>query len=316
MIIVITGDPHEAMSRYRSVRAEFFGDSPEQVIEALDPDRVHAELMSGSLFGGKKLVYLDSALFDAKWLASILKWAPMLDGRSDRMLVVRDVAKPLDRRRLAKLKKAPGVELVHFSDLKTAREAMDFAYSYMSENGFEADPGAVELLVKIVGHDRGVIASEIDKLMSAAQRLTMKYVANCAFPSSGETVHFKLYSALADGDEIEARAQAAQMTADGIPPLAVLASMVKLLATTMAGPETYDVEQNELNEGWIGTGKPKKVSKFMANIYHKIFERMGERRILNTIAQSGDSIAVLRLSMNPDMETTRVDHIIGEICRE
>lgn len=313
---IVTGDRHEVERHYRELRESFFGSDPECVVDAVDRDRVHAELMSGSFFVSKKLVHLDSALFDSDWTDALARWAPHVAPRSDRLLVVRDVGASLDRRRLSRFKKSDDVVLVHFDELKSPKDAARFAYAHLKKRGAGADPGAVELLVRIVGNNRGLIASEIDKLMSVANRLTTNYVAACAFPSGGEAAHMILYSALADGDEITARSQTCDLLAEGIAPLALLASIVKILSATLAGAAPYHAERNVWNEAWMGPEKAKKVTTFMANIYRRLFERMGEKRILNTIEKSVDSLAALRLSADRDVEKTRVDRIVGEICRE
>ena len=313
---VITGDRHETERSFRELRSKFFGDSPQNVIEVEDCARAHAELMCGSLFVSKALVHIRSSLIDPEWIAQIIKWAPHLSPREDRLLVVRDVGSSLDRRKISKLKRNDDVVLLHFDELKKPRDAVQFAVSYMKEKRYSADAGAIELLVRIVGNDRGLIVSEIDKLMSVANRLTMKYVTACAFPSGAEGTHIELYMALGEGNEIIARKQVAELMADGIPPLAILGSIMKILSVTMAGPEQYGVEQNKLNESWMGSEKPKKVTTFMRNIYVKIFERMGRERILNVMTTYGASLAAIRLSLNGDIEKTRVDQLIGEICRE
>jgi len=312
----MTGDHYEVERHYRKEREIFFGAGSYDVVDVTECDRAYAELMSGSLFGSKRLVHLDSVLFNSDWAEFIANVSPAAAGRDDRLFVVRDVGASLDRRKLAKLKKLDSVLFWHCDGLKDASQAFVFVFDYCRMKGIDHDRDALELLVKMVGNDRGLIASELDKLASLGKRITERFVSSCAFFSSGDGAHFVLYSALASGDEALAREQVAVMLSNGIPPLAVLSSIVKLLSTTVAGPTRYKFERNEMNESWIGSAKPKKTSAFMAKIYEKMFVRMGEERILNTIAQSADSLAAIRLSANLDIEKERVDRIVGEICRE
>ena len=312
-ILFLTGDRFETGRSYRSVREKFFGADPEEIVNVQDCDRAHAEIMFGSLFGTKRLVHLDSSLYDTEWNELIIGIAPRIDGT--RLMVIRDVEKSLDRRKLSKLKKIPNVLFWHFDELKNQRESVLFIQELCREAGIESDRDAAELLAAMVGDNRGLIASELEKLALPGKRLTRRYVAACAFPSSHDAAHFVLYMAIADGKEVEIREQTSMMMSDGIPPLVIIASVVKLLSSAVAG-NGYAVERNERNESWMGTEKGKSETPFMSNIYRRTFERIGERRILTAIAESTDSLAALRLSSDPDMEKTRVDRMIGAICQE
>jgi len=312
-ILFLTGDRFETGRNYRGVREKFFEADPEEIVDVQDCDRAYAEIMFGSIFGTKRLVHLDSSLYDTDWNDLIIRIAPRID--NTRLMVIRDVEKSLDRRKLSKLKKIPNVLFRHFDELKNQHESISFAQEFCRETGTEYDRDAVELLVAMVGNNRGLIASEIEKLALPGKKLTRRYVAACAFPSSHDAAHFVLYMAIADGNEVEIREQTSMMMSDGIPPLVIIASTVKLLSCAIAGNQ-YVVERNERNESWMGAEKRKPDTPFMSNIYRRIFERIGERRILTAIAESADSLAALRLSSDPDMEKTRVDRMIGTICRE
>jgi len=313
-IIFITGDHHEVECEYHRLKSEFFGTDPHVVAGVECFNRAFAELMTPSLFGSKKLVHLDSLQFDKEWIPLIVRCAT--EDNPLRMMVVRDVSKTLDRRKLGKLKKVENVEFRHYAPLERRDDAFGFAWNHCSAAGIECDRDAIDLLVAVVGNDRGLLASEIDKLAPLKVRLTKSCVATYAFPSSHECAHFVLYGALADGRESEARDQVELLMSDGIPALSVIASIVKLLATTAAGANRYVPVQNDLNKDWLGEEKIKNATPFMANIYRRMFERMGEKRILNTIEQSAAGLAALRLSSDVDVEKTRVDRLIGEICRE
>jgi len=313
-IYFITGDHYEVDRQYHELRSDFFGTDQHVVVDVDDCDRAFAELMTPSLFGSKKLVRLDSSLFDKDWMELITRCA--VYDNPLRTMVVRDVGKSLDRRKLGKLKKVDNVVFCHSALLDRRDDAVGFALKHCGATGVEFDRDAVELLVAVVGIDRGLLASEIDKLASLKVRLTKSIVSTYAFPSSHECAHFILYSAIADGREADAREQTALLMSDGIPALAILASILKLLSTTAAGAHRYIPVRNELNEEWMGSEQVKDATAFMANIYRRIFERMGEERILNMIEQSTAGLAALRLSSVVDIEKTRVDRLIGAICRE
>jgi len=316
LVLFITGDRYVASHTYSEVKSQFFGSDDEDVVDITDIKTARIELLSASLFSSKRMLHLDSSLFNADWLSLIIKCATHIPG--DRMLVVRDIGKSLDRRKIGKLKKINEVEFRHCAPLGKHSDAVSFAYSYCDSLGLTHVGNSVRKMVMLTGNDRGLIASEIDKMATVGTKMTERYVEGCVFPSSSEAVHFMLYNALAEGHIRKAMDQFNGMVYEGIPAISILGSIVKLLSGALVenSGTGYVVPINERNESWMGKDKPKKKSGFMKTICRKIFARMGEKHILNTISKATVGLSALRLASNPAMEKTRVDQLIGAICQE
>ena len=120
---------------------------------------------------------------------------------------------------IAKFKCIEGSKIVNcgaeFTE-KDDNEITSFIKTRFSKQNKEINSDAIKAFINIVGRDRGMITSEIDKLALAAPiKITSEFIIENAFPSSKEAILFKLNNAL-DGTYSESIELLEQFLESGI----------------------------------------------------------------------------------------------------
>lgn len=100
-------------------------------------------------------------------------------------------------------KKIPGNKVVNNGDSLTENESGDsinFVQQYFAKKGIGIDVSEAKLLVQIVGFDRGMLKSDIDKMaLTATSPITSEFIIENAFPSSKEALLYKINNAILSG---------------------------------------------------------------------------------------------------------------------
>jgi len=94
----------------------------------------------------------------------------------------------------------PNVKIINNGvvlDEKNPDATADFIKQKFEQNGKQIAPNEIQLLVKIVGHGKGLLDSEIDKLcIQCPSPIPAKYILSHAFPTAKESLLYKLGDAL------------------------------------------------------------------------------------------------------------------------
>lgn len=104
---------------------------------------------------------------------------------------------------IAKFERIPNAKIINngadFTE-KDDNDCMSFVKNCFAKNKKNIKNEAVALLISIVGRDRGLLLSEVEKLCAGCkEEVTLAIVAENAFPTSKEAILYKLGNALDEG---------------------------------------------------------------------------------------------------------------------
>jgi DNA polymerase III delta subunit len=104
---------------------------------------------------------------------------------------------------LSEFKKIPNNKIINNGEQLTEKQnidCFDFVKKYFEKKGKIIDSKDVKLLVNIVGYDRGLLASDIDKMcITSPQKINSKFILDNAFPTFQESVLYKFSNVLDEG---------------------------------------------------------------------------------------------------------------------
>jgi len=104
---------------------------------------------------------------------------------------------------LRNFKKIPGSKIVNNGDKLTENESgdsIDFIRQAFAKKKIAIEASDAKLLTKIVGFDRGMLKSDIEKMaLTAPPLITSEFIMENAFPSSKEALLYKMSNALNSG---------------------------------------------------------------------------------------------------------------------
>lgn len=104
---------------------------------------------------------------------------------------------------ISKLEQLPNTKVINNGvvlDEKQPQSTADFIKNKFEKNGRQIGGSEIQLLISIVGHSKGLLDSEIDKLcICCPSPVRAKYIASHAFPTAKESLLYKLGDALDTG---------------------------------------------------------------------------------------------------------------------
>lgn len=170
-----------------------------------------AEISSGSLFGGKKLVLVRQAQ-DLKELASLISHAPQISSDTTLLLLY---AGSLERegKKVAAAVEQYGGLVLSSPQIRNKRDIITIANRVAKERGERIDSDAVMHLIDLVGYDGAKIAREIVKLslMPHADGVITVQMVDFAVGMSREFNTYELLSAIVKRNHYEAHRIARHM---------------------------------------------------------------------------------------------------------
>jgi hypothetical protein len=100
-------------------------------------------------------------------------------------------------------KKITGNKVInHGSELteKDNEDSTAFIKKLFEKKGYTIGNNEIRVLIDIIGHDRGMLSSDIDKMcLTAPSNITIDFIIDNAFPSSNEAVQYKLANIMDNG---------------------------------------------------------------------------------------------------------------------
>ena len=121
---------------------------------------------------------------------------------------------------------------------KNKDDALDFVISAFKNNNI-SDSDA-ELLIQIVGRDRGLLQSEIDKLcILAPSPVTTEFIIENAFATSKEAILYKLDNVLDNGSYYEALEMAEEFVGRGINENVLATTIMKRVRWQLAAAHFF-----------------------------------------------------------------------------
>lgn len=104
---------------------------------------------------------------------------------------------------LKNFRKIQGSKVVNNGDKLTENESgdsIDFIHQMFAKKNIVIDASDAKLLIKIVGFDRGMLKSDIEKMaLTAPSPITSEFIVENAFPSSKEALLYKMSNTLNTG---------------------------------------------------------------------------------------------------------------------
>jgi DNA polymerase III subunit delta len=200
------------------------------------PSRLHDEMSSISMMGGRRLVRLrdagDGNAFSA--IDHLLSHLPS----GDSVAILE--AGELDKR--SKLRNRVEDDAKAMAIPCYAEEGADLSNTIatmIKAEGFQIDRDALTALCAVLPPDRSGIRMEVDKLITYAwrepdKRITVEHITACITDAAGEEVDDAVWAA-ASGDMVKLDAMLAKLNAEGVQPIVFLRAATRHLTKIYEG---------------------------------------------------------------------------------